>query len=307
MLSTSDGGSSWSGAPSTDSNVDQPGTVDCVAGTTTCVATAISNYGESENVGSTPEIVDYDHTLVFDSSDSGSSWSNPTVMEASSTDPSDDGMDGYSLDCLTSSTCAMVAGLGLDSGYRHPGEPQSMLMGTPGAAVWSGSSPFGSAAASTYELLGSVSCTSTSDCWAAGDEAATGQPVMFSTTDGGATWSAGWIYAVSGYGYASNIACQDGTTPLGAPSTLPQYADCQMIVTDGGNGYGYNKGEPPEILSSTDGGATWNVGSTSNLDGVLFKGITCPTGSVCLAYGWIETNSGTFQGIIEVTTDGGST
>jgi hypothetical protein len=307
MLTTSNGGSSWSGAVSLDSENEQPGTIDCIVGTTDCVATAISDIAERESEIQGDPLASYAHTLILTSGNSGGSWESPTIMyDGYANDSANDGMDGYGLDCLSTTHCLMVAGMGTPGSSRAPGYAQEVLAGTPGNPIWSLGSPFTGPELSTSDSLSSVSCTSSSDCWVAGDDQTTGYPVMFSTTNGGGTWS-GQDYAVSGYGYASNITCQDGTF-AGAPSALPQYADCQMIVTDGGHGYGLNnQGQPPQILTSTNGGASWAQGSMPNLDGVLFKGITCPTASVCLAYGWVETNSGTLQGIIEVTTDGGVT
>ena len=154
------------------------------------------------------------------------------------------------------------------------------------------------------ELLG-VSCASSSSCVAVGTNdfvSSTGtslDPVTLFTSDAGATWHEGSIPA--GLSALTGVSC-------------PSSSDCFAL--------GYENATATQqastaVISSTDGGATWQVSASFPALGFspfVIGGIACAYTSTCLAVGitYSFSTSGTSPATLVApasveTTDGGAT
>ena len=115
-----------------------------------------------------------------------------------------------------------------------------------------------------------VACTSVADCVIVGQYAAV-------TTDGGMSWNTSTI---PGSPILDAVAC-------------PTAATCIAV------GYGLNS--VGEVVTSTDGGATWSSQALPS-GAPSLSSITCPTTTECFAAG-----SGASAGAVIATTNGGAT
>jgi photosystem II stability/assembly factor-like uncharacterized protein len=136
--------------------------------------------------------------------------------------------------------------------------------------------------------LSGVSCPAAQDCVAVGSQGS-GTAAIFTTTNGGSTWT----------------AQTTGATDLWAVS-CPTTSDCWAV-----GGFGGTDGE---IDATTDGGTTWVAQTASNplypIPGDTYElhGVSCPTTTDCWASGGIGNGSvnGSW-GVMEATSNGGST
>ncbi|HLX50425.1 MAG TPA: hypothetical protein VKS82_19030 [Streptosporangiaceae bacterium] len=118
----------------------------------------------------------------------------------------------------------------------------------------------------TLSDLHSVTCTSTSDCWAVGSNSTA--PVVYNTTNGGQTWA---IQTVAGaLGVLQSVYCQSNGM------------DCWAVGSaDAGSG------TAGAIYSTTDGGANWSGAKVTGAATTL-NAIACPgsgTSVTCVAVG----------------------
>lgn len=149
-----------------------------------------------------------------------------------------------------------------------------------GGRTWRGQHVTGG---STPELSG-VSCPTKADCMAVGSNGASlpGSGVVLATTDGGATWNP--------------VAAPTGALTVVAV-TCASVSSCLVIVNDG-----------TLIWSaiSTDFGQAWQ--RQGNLPFLFQAGddLSCTSGG-CLVAGYAPTGTGTGEGAIGLSTDGGHT
>ncbi len=123
-----------------------------------------------------------------------------------------------------------------------------------------------------------VTCTSTSTCYAAGDNGSQYGDI-FGTTNAGSTWSTQTVPAQTG-----------GINYISCPSAT----DCFAV--------GYVSSVQGEILATTDAGGTWTA-QTVPAGAADLYGIDCPSTAICYAVGLSSAGYGEILG----TTDGGST
>lgn len=133
----------------------------------------------------------------------------------------------------------------------------------------------------------SVSCPSTSVCFAVGVDSDNGNAITV-TTNGGATWTSQPVPA-SATGYTlSGISCSSTT---------------ECAVSGGGSA---SVGDMGFVLTTTDGGATWTSQSLPSSTGNLV-GMACPSTTDCYALGEFPPGSSTVGTVVLASTDGGNT
>jgi phosphatidylinositol-3-phosphatase len=144
---------------------------------------------------------------------------------------------------------------------------------------------------STSNDLASISCPSTSTCFAVGDAG-----TIVATTNSGATWApqpTGTAADLTGIACPSSSACVavgNGGTILrtgdgGATWSKPSSGTVRQLnaVTCPTGDRCYAAGTAGTILTSADGGGSWNAQS-SGTDSTLFA-ISCPDADTCYAGG----------------------
>ncbi len=163
---------------------------------------------------------------------------------------------------------------------------------TDGGAVWSSRT-----AAIGVASLSAISCPDVEHCLAVGGDL---DADALETTDGGSSWTPVAI-PTSGYGFSS-VWCHDDQrcwVAEGLPTSLPDAV---------GN----------QVLTTTDGGATWSASSAiaptiPDTSGLGLTSITCPTTTVCTAVGDEIQELGSplvvpvITGVIATSADGGRT
>jgi len=297
-LYSSNGGTSWSGAPigSGDGNFTfAPNSISCPASGQSfqCVAFG-SDSGNSASVG-------------LESNVGGTSYTSDgaeTFVPAIQNVPARF-VGGSDIDCLSPTSCSFPG--------SATGEPPAVgvFFGNPQSnALWAGNNPFALSSGSNF--FDAQSCVPAIGCFIGGGH----EPGAFILSP-----------SSSPTGYSEDTLPADPNTGDQAVNTtaLQCEADpahpiaeadvhCEAVITDGGQGDGVNDGYPPTLISSSNGGASWTIGtldSTSpgtqtGLDGAQFTGITCATATVCFAYGFQGSDSADIGGIIKVTVDGGA-
>lgn len=200
---------------------------------------------------------------------------------------------------------------------------QAALVTRNAGRTWTGHATVPSA----FQIV-AVSCATTSVCWVTGDTWATGGPAVAETTDGGRQWTdmtpAAWATA---QWYAFAINCVSATTCWLAGTQGDPQDPAVAETTDGGatwttftnlpaipqtnsggtyvlNGIscvsadscvavgGFEEGGgPSEVISTTNGGATWSLSASTELSGIsqLFSVSCLPAAggnTTCYATGW---------------------
>ena len=216
----------------------------------------------------------------------------------------------------------------------NSGSPRAHVLGAPKGTPLVLGQP---APAGTGEL-GAVSCATARRCWAVGvarpSPAASGSPtVIVATRNGGRTWRAQHVTG--------------GSTPQLSGVSCPGPADCMAVGSNGASlpgsgvvlattdgGASWNPVTAPNaaltVLSVTcssetsclavvnDGTLMWSAVSTDfgrtwvregNLPFLFTAGddISCTDGGTCLVAGYATTGTGTGQGAVALSTDGGQT
>jgi photosystem II stability/assembly factor-like uncharacterized protein len=245
---------------------------------------------------------------ILSTLDGGTTWNNDTYP--SSTNLQNNG-HLFSIFCPTSSACETVGTASNGAGS------QLVIMGTSdGGNTWVNQAyPSGL----TNGHLFSVYCASASTCWALGGQS-DGTPVILATTDGGSTWAqqtypSGLNLAGSGF---LSIACP--TTKHCIISASGNGGLEILVTTDGGNNWatkplppgvvtktngigsvscgsdkfctitgfsnGSAAGTPPIIISTNDGGNTWQVDPyPASLGLTTLTGVWCTGATDCWALG----------------------
>jgi len=188
--------------------------------------------------------------------------------------------------------------------------------------------------------LSSISCPTTSDCWAVG-ATSTNSGVVVATTDGGKVWriqfpSTGITKTLSGGLYTLNgIWCPTASACWAVGATLSN-SGAVIATSDGGRTWnaqilppgvnilnsvscstssqcsatGTNSSRVGVVVTTTDGGTTWGIETLPSVISQALpsgyyglNGVSCPTKTACLAVGATSSNSG----VVVSTMDGGTT
>lgn len=220
---------------------------------------------------------------------------------------------------------------------------QAALVTTNAGRTWTGHDTL----PSTFQV-DAVSCATTSTCWATGTTWATGGPAVAETTDGGDNWTdmtpAAWATA---QWWANAIDCVSATTcwlagtagnaqnPAAAQTTdggatWTTFANLPTFVPYDPNGTytldgiscvsadscvavgGLNEADgEAQAISTTDGGATWNLSASQALSGIqqLFS-VSCRPAAgrntTCFGAGSAQA-AGSAESVALVSHDGGTT
>lgn len=185
---------------------------------------------------------------------------------------------------ITEDTAVNGPGPGQEAG-------QAALVTTNGGASWTG---YTGQWAGLLDVT-SISCVSTSVCWAAGlGEGAAGE--VIESTDGGKTWTE----------KSPDFLADSGGT------RTPNAIDCVSASTCWLAGVNQATSNGPELDETTNGGATWTA--FTNLPAITkpapqgtytLNGISCTSARSCVVVGGLNYGGGKAQVI--ATTDGGAT
>lgn len=304
---THDGGTSWH-ALDVPPDVDITTSFTC-PGATTCLAVAHSLSSDLTGPRSPP--------MVLRTTDGGTTWT-----EASVSIPADPGPDpalvsggqSSSLDqliCFSARTCIGFGttpyGLAEGGSTGHTHVTQTVVLRTADGGVhWSlddlpwvptpsGAPAWSNAAAATFSCPDATTCIGLAGVWSAPSGSTGNQAsalLEWRTEDGGATWTHSWVAQFSGTGGAgAHVTCADASHCLAftGPAT----------PTTRGPGY--------EMLSTSDGGASWVTSEPLAGTGVTVTSVSCQTADDCWIAGGHAQKGETPGGVIMVTTDGGST
>jgi hypothetical protein len=214
--------------------------------------------------------------------DGGTSWHDYSMLPATMTYPN-------TASCPTATVCWLA-------GWDSMGNP-SVAESVDGGQTWTDMTPGNWP--SGWQLW-SIDCVSATTCWIAGDDwtttAAGILPVVVETTDGGADWTSfANLPAIVQYS-------RNGTYQLNAISCVSALA----CVAGGG----LNEGDGlAQLISTTDGGATWTLSTDPTLSGLQqIDSLSCLNGAsglpACYAAGDALEAAGP---IVISSADGGAT
>lgn len=263
LETTTDGGRSWS--PSTLDGGRQFTSGLACSTVEVCVAGGIDRVA-----GSSPR------ALVLTTTDGGQQWHASNLPA--------------SVARLSQVACG-PGGACVGAGYTRPASP-----GVPPAPVVATGDATGAwvlhALRPQFDALTvhGVACAGTRDCVLAGAETSSAipKPVVLSTTDGGAAWTAAAL--PGGLATVRAVTC---------PASLHCYAVANPAGPDGRPGPG-----PSEVIATADGGSTWSPVGSSGATSIVMTSISCVTATQCWASG---ESTATPAGMVVQTVDGGTT
>ena len=193
-----------------------------------------------------------------------------------------------------------------------------LLASTDAGTTWHTVTPPGLGQDSALE---SVACPDAAHCWVGG-HGQSGAPIVYDTTNGGASWATQSIPGSSGD--VSALSCPDdshcwaivagqviGTADAGQTWTgepTPDSGDLvDLACPDDKHCFGVGSNETNGVIdATTDGGASWTrqFSGWAN-DHIAFQAVSCPSATTCLAVG--DNPYGAENGKGQAaTTDGGS-
>ena len=183
------------------------------------------------------------------------------------------------ISCATARRCWAVGEASPDAA-AHPGSATVIVATRNGGRSWHAQHVAGG---STPELSG-VSCPTTRDCIAVGsDGASLPGGVVVATTNGGATWTP--------------VSSPTGALTVMAVSCSSVSA-CLAVVSDGSSLWS---------ATSTDFGQAWQREGTMPSSFLASNDLSCTTGGPCLVAGYVPTGTGTGEGAVALSDDGGQT
>jgi hypothetical protein len=245
--------------------------VSCAPGTGFCLA-VVSDSAEIDPVSFTEDPADVVTT------DGGNTWQAYTNMPFGLQD----------LSCVSTEIC-----WGVTSGMYYPQAAETTDGGETWTALGSAALAPGDNAAWVPEA---IDCVSAATCWVAGQTDYPVHPMMAETTDGGATWTT-----------FTNLPSRPQTDPNGTYG-LYSLSCVSALSCVAAGGLNLDDGLS-EVISTTDGGATWSWSADPVLSGVqTLWGLSCVPvpGSLptCYAAGGA---SGTAGPVVLKSADGGAT
>jgi hypothetical protein len=253
--------------------------VSCVRGTLFCLA--VTAYLPPGLNGPIPQ-------GVVITTDGGVHWRGFASLNS--------GPDVTAVSCPSTSVCWIA-------GYNDSTGAPEIAESTNAGKTWIDKTP--ASLSSTSQQLNALDCVSGSVCWVAGDDQTSGvAPLAAETTDGGSTWKT--------FTNLPTFAPYDpnGTYQLNAISCITAL-DCVA-----GGGLNYSDGLA-QVISTTDGGQTWNLSTDPTLSGLqqIFSLSCLPTpaatssaatssAATCMAAGDELAAAGP---VVVRSTDGGAT
>jgi len=207
IMRTDDGGATWTSSVLPWSmNLDEsPGwsnsqdvelscsTASVCVGVTTVVHSVVNN-GQTANV------------LVWRSNDGGVTW-----LSSWAPAPAIGILGRSTLTCPTTLQCYAA----VTTGVRWPSRTEQIMMTMDGGVSWTFESPSTSTSPSAINNYNSISCTSGSTCWVAGELLNGGEPAnthfnntqasIWSSSDSGTTWTS--VLLPAQLGFALEVAC----------------------------------------------------------------------------------------------------
>jgi len=216
---------------------------------------------------------------IVGSTDGGSTWTSEASPGATTASPNSTKVIAFGgVSCPTSTDCWVVGATTANTG--------AVIATADGGHTWRAQNvPTSDDGRSLYGLK-SVSCPTSSNCWAVG--ATTGNTgAVLSSADGGRTWSTQSL--PGGIGVLNGVSCATSTA-------------CFVVGATASN--------TGVVLATTDGGSSWSSqtlpsGISQTLPSGLYalNGVSCSTAMDCRAVGASTSDAG----VIVATTDGGRT
>jgi photosystem II stability/assembly factor-like uncharacterized protein len=232
IMRTDDGGVTWTSSVLPWSNAfdGSPGWSNAQVVTLSC-ATSSNCIGLSSVFHSVVDNAQTSNVRVWRSTDGGMSWQTnwaPAPALASS----------LRLTCPTTTQCYAP----VEVGSSVPSNKNEIMMTNDGGITWTFATPAPAGSASSIDEYDSVSCTSASTCWIAGEVMPTGrldssQAAIWATSDAGQTWTS--VPLPIRLGIIFQVVCNAPASCLAVAQ--PPYKDGQAIP---------NGPLPGEILSN---------------------------------------------------------
>jgi hypothetical protein len=184
------------------------------------------------------------------------------------------------ISCATARRCWAV-GVASPNAAVHPGSATVIVATRNGGRTWRAQRVAGGG---TPQLSG-VSCPTTNDCMAVGSDGASlpGSGVVLATTNAGATWNP--------------VSSPTGALTVIAVSCSSVSA-CLAVVSDGSLIW--------SATSANFGQAWQRQGAMPSLF-IASNDLSCTTGGPCLVAGYVPTGTGTGEGAVALSDDGGLT
>jgi len=232
IMRTNDGGITWTSSvlPWSTAFDGSPGWSNAQVLTLSC-ATSSNCVGLSSVFHSVVDNAQTSNVLVWRSTDGGITWNSnwaPAPALASS----------LRLTCPTTLQCYAPVAVG----SRIPSNKNEIMMTNDGGITWTFATPAPAGSATSIDEYNSLSCTSASTCWIAGEVMPTGhlgtsQAAIWVTSDAGQTWTS--VPLPIKLGIIFQVVCNAPAACLAVAQ--PPYKDGQAIP---------NGPLPGEILSN---------------------------------------------------------
>jgi photosystem II stability/assembly factor-like uncharacterized protein len=272
---TNDGGTAWR-ALTLPVSLLRPPSLACV-NAATCAILGLNQSGDS---------------TFLETTDGGQTWSShagPNELTF---------LNGpFQLACTTPTSCLVVA----------PGTstkvPPGTIVTAAGAASYvtdNGGDTWSTSSLPTGYIPSALQCASATNCVTTGSVSLGGPPLpsraaILHTTNDGSNW------------VTASLPSQVANQTIFAPSSLScaDTENCLAIFSDGDS-------SAVDVLSSTDGGATWAATNSTGLGQVGVMSLSCPSSSDCWVAG-VTNSSGksadisATAGVVTSTTDSGTT
>lgn len=217
-------------------------------------------------------------TLILQSSDAGATWEISTSVSLLSLQPF---IFGGGISCVSASECTVV---GVGTVGNNQSNAVSMTT-KDGGAIWTSATMSAGVSGQVLSPT-SIQCTSTTNCTAVGFSVNANfqsfAPLAWYSTDAGATWSE--VYppgATAAFSVLTSVSC-------------PTASSCFAVgfnITDSSNNSGVPVGAT--VVATTDGGATWSKQAIASPQDQLLAlvGVSCVSVTSCEAGGALFTSS----------------
>ena len=268
------------GNPPAGSNAGaQPLVVHDSGGRWTVVSTPVVNTGEEIETASLSDVGCVSATNCWAVGGGGGADNHQPLIEhftgTSWTLVGSPAVGGGDLDgvaCVSATDCWAVGSADIGSNEPHP-----LIERYTGAAWTLVSSP--PVSDGVYTGLASVTCPSSSDCWAVGETSNSVQAQMPLIEQFNGT---GWSVVNGASAPASPI--EFGLSSISCPTTN----DCWAV----GDRWATNAPSDQPFIEQYDGHA-WSIVASPNISGgAMLNGITCQTSDDCWTVGWTENDPG---------------